>query len=108
MIVSISSDASVALLEETNFKRFHVEVDAPKAALPTLQQRLGSTIDFTDAETAWVSIEFLGSLPAVAGNSDWRASLDQMIEKAKPHGWIDETRHAIRAHVVWQGEGASA
>jgi hypothetical protein len=24
-----------------------------------------------------------------------------MIEKAKPHGWIDEQKKAIKAHIEW-------
>ena len=30
-------------------------------------------------------------------------SLTAMIEKARPHGWIDEARKAIKAHVEWVG-----
>ena len=26
-----------------------------------------------------------------------------MIEKARPHGWIDDSRKAIKAHVEWVG-----
>jgi len=26
-----------------------------------------------------------------------------MIEKARPHGWIDDARQAIKAHVEWVG-----
>ena len=29
--------------------------------------------------------------------------LTTMIEKARPHGWIDEARQAIKAHVEWVG-----
>jgi len=24
-----------------------------------------------------------------------------MIEKARPHGWIDDDRKAIKAHIEW-------
>jgi hypothetical protein len=24
-----------------------------------------------------------------------------MIEKARPHGWIDDQRKAIKAHIEW-------
>jgi len=26
-----------------------------------------------------------------------------MIEKARPHGWIDDQRKAIKAHIEWVG-----
>jgi hypothetical protein len=31
----------------------------------------------------------------------WQQALTGMIEKAKPHGWIDAQRQAIKAHVEW-------
>ena len=34
----------------------------------------------------------------------WRKEqLGKMIEKAKPYGWIDEAKDAIKAHVKWSG-----
>jgi hypothetical protein len=29
------------------------------------------------------------------------AKFSAMIEKARPHGWIDEQRKAIKAHIEW-------
>jgi hypothetical protein len=29
-----------------------------------------------------------------------------MIEKARPHGWIDDNRNAIKAHVEWVVTGS--
>ena len=31
----------------------------------------------------------------------WAQNFSAMIEKAKPHGWIDEKRKAIKAHIEW-------
>ena len=37
-----------------------------------------------------------------AQDQAWQQNLSAMIEKAKPHGWIDEARKAIKAHIEWQ------
>ena len=37
----------------------------------------------------------------VAGDAAWQGNLGAMMEKAKPHGWIDEQKKAIKAHIEW-------
>jgi hypothetical protein len=39
--------------------------------------------------------------PGVEFDDEWQQSLTVMIDKARPHGWIDDTRKAIKAHVEW-------
>jgi hypothetical protein len=36
-----------------------------------------------------------------ANDATWQGHLGTMIEKAKPHGWIDEQKTAIKAHIEW-------
>jgi hypothetical protein len=33
----------------------------------------------------------------------WQRNFSAMIEKARPHGWIDDQRKAIKAHIEWVG-----
>ena len=37
----------------------------------------------------------------MANDAAWQGNLGTMIEKAKPHGWIDEQKKAIKAHIEW-------
>jgi hypothetical protein len=37
----------------------------------------------------------------VAQDATWQQNLGVMMEKAKPHGWIDEQKKAIKAHIEW-------
>jgi hypothetical protein len=39
----------------------------------------------------------------LAQDTAWQAALTGMIDKARPHGWIDEARAAIKAHLEWTG-----
>jgi hypothetical protein len=59
--------------------------------------------ELPDADTAWISQDALRTRTEVATDTAWQQSFAAMIEKARPHGWIDEARKAIKAHVVWVG-----
>jgi hypothetical protein len=56
-----------------------------------------------DADTAWISQDALRLRPEVAADAAWQQSFAAMIEKARPHGWVDDARKAIKAHVDWVG-----
>jgi hypothetical protein len=52
-----------------------------------------------DADTAWIFQDALRQWPGVAEDPAWREDFATMIEKARPQGWIDDKRAAIKAHV---------
>ena len=62
---------------------------------------LAGTAELSDADTAWVLEAALRAWPDVADDAAWQQALGGMIEKARPHGWIDDARKAIKAHVEW-------
>lgn len=101
MIVTSSADGQLGLRDPQDFRRFHVEVAAPAASLEILRAALAGRVEFVDAETAWVATGAVERL--AADDPAWRQDFQAMIAKARPHGWIDDARGAIRAHVVWQG-----
>lgn len=103
MIIRISADLVPALDDAANFRRFHVELAVPPAALPRLRSGLAGLADWTDATEAWISIAALQALPEAPADPAWREGLEAMIEKARPHGWVRATPvPAIKAHLVWQ------
>ena len=65
--------------------------------------RLRAPPSSPDADTAWISQAALRRWPEVAQDAAWQQALAAMIEKARPHGWIDDARAAIKAHVEWVG-----
>lgn len=100
MIVALSADGSFRLDEPDDFRKFKVVVAAGRDNFAGLRDRFGGTVDFTDADTAWVAITALRDWTEDAA---WRQQLDAMIEKAAPHGWVDDAGRRVRAHVEWQG-----
>jgi|SRR6185436_5689583 hypothetical protein len=85
-----------------NFRAFKLVVDGRREDLERVREALGGTIDLVDCDTAWVLEATLRGAPEIVQDRTWQDALGTMIEKARPHGWIDNTRKAIKAHVEWR------
>jgi hypothetical protein len=57
--------------------------------------------ELSDAETAWIFQAALRQWPGIEHDAAWQQNFSAMIEKARPHGWIDDQRNAIKAHIEW-------
>ena len=73
---------------------------APRWGVKMLIQ-IFSTAELPDQATAWIFEQALRQRPEVAQDATWQRNLGAMMEKAKPHGWIDEQKKAIKAHIEW-------
>ena len=99
MFVKLSADGRVSLEEHDNFRAFKLVVEGEPAKLDSARASLDAVADVPDNGTAWI---FEAWLRDNAPDAAWQQSLGAMIEKAKPHGWIDERRKAIKAHIEWR------
>ncbi len=104
MFIRVAADGTVTLEDRGNFRAFKIVAEGGPARIAAVRQALGATADLPDAGSAWVSEKALRSWPGVSRDIQWQAALDSMIEKARPHGWIDDRRRAIKAHVEWTDE----
>ena len=102
MIISVHASNDVTLDEPQNFRGFKVVVKIPDASLEEAQHALSGIATMPDRETAWVSAEALRQWRGVKDDPEWQKGFEAMIEKATPHGWIDEANSAIKAHVEWE------
>lgn len=100
MIVALTKTGVFELNEPDDFRNFKVVVDAGPEGLAGLRDHLAGSVDFDDADTAWVAI---AALRDWSGDASWQQGLAAMIEKARPHGWIDPAGLRVRAHVEWLG-----
>jgi hypothetical protein len=103
MFVKVFADGRVSLEDPGNFRAFNVVVEGSPEKIDHARRALVGLADVSDKETAWVFEAGLRQRPEVTQDAAWQQSLGGMIEKAKPHGWIDEARKAIRAHIEWVG-----
>ena len=102
MFIKVSADGSVTLEERDNFRAFKLVVTGNAAKLDAARKTLAGVAELPDEKNAWIFEAALRRFVDVAQDQAWQQNLSAMIEKAKPHGWIDEMRKAIKAHVEWQ------
>jgi hypothetical protein len=102
MFVKLAADGSVSLEDRDNFRAFKLVVTGNASKLDEVRKALNGVADIPDEKTAWISQAALRNWSDVARDQAWQQNLSAMIEKAKPHGWIDEQRQAIKAHIEWQ------
>ena len=102
MFVKVAADHSVSLEDRDNFRAFKLVVTGNASKLDAVRKALAGVAELPDEKTAWIFEAALRRWQDVAQDQAWQQNLSAMIEKAKPHGWIDETRKAIKAHVEWQ------
>ena len=101
MFVKVSADGSVQLEDRDNFRAFKLVIAGDRRTIDDVRRVLGHVAEFVDGDTAWVFADALRQRAEVANNPAWQQNFSAMIEKARPHGWIDDQRNAIKAHVEW-------
>src|ERR1700712_2425075 len=102
MFVKVSKDERVTLEDRDNFRAFKLVIEGAPENLAAARVALAGVVELIDEKISWVSEAALRNWGGVAADAAWQQSLSAMIEKARPHGWIDEQRQAIRAHVEWE------
>ena len=101
MFVKLGIDGTVSLEDRDNFRAFKLVVEGAPKRLDQARRALANIAEIEDETHAWIYEQALRQRPEVAGNNTWQTNLGAMIEKAKPHGWIDEQKKAIKAHIEW-------
>jgi len=101
MFVKVAADGSVSLEDKDNFRAFKIVVEGGPSRLDQVRRALSGTAEVQDQGHAWIYEQALRKRPEVANDAAWQGNLGAMIEKAKPHGWVDEAKQAIRAHIEW-------
>jgi hypothetical protein len=99
------TDSGVVLDDPQDFESFKVQVDRIDAPPEQLAAAFSGIAVFSDPHTAWVFEAALRQWKGCEKDAAWQAGLDRMIAKARPHGWIDDARGAIRSHVEWLQRG---
>ena len=101
MFIKVAADGSVSLEDRDNFRAFKLVVEGGPARLDQARRALSGTAEIPDQSTAWIYEQALRQRPEVVSDAAWQSNLGTMIEKAKPHGWVDEAKKAIKAHIEW-------
>ena len=103
MFLKFSASGGLQFEDRNNFRAFKLVVDAARDRLDAVRSAVAGTAELPDGETAWILEDALRRWPDVEHDAAWQQAFTAMIEKARPHGWVDDARRAIKAHIEWLG-----
>jgi hypothetical protein len=101
MFLKLTAGGELLFEDRANFRAFKLVVEGSRDRLEAVRRATAGKAELPDAETAWISQDALRQWPGVDQDAAWQQNLSAMIEKARPHGWIDDDRKAIKAHIEW-------
>ncbi len=101
MFLKLSAADGLQFEDRDNFRAFKLVVEDDRGRLDDVRRALAGKAELPDADTAWILEDTLRRWPGLESNAGWQQNFSAMIEKARPHGWIDDARKAIKAHVEW-------
>ena len=101
MFLKLSTNNELTFEDRNNFRAFKLVVEGDRNNLEQVRNAVSGKADISDGETAWIFENALRGWPGVGQDAQWQQNFAVMIEKARPHGWIDDARKAIKAHIEW-------
>ena len=101
MFLKISQAGGPEFEDRHNFRAFRLVVEGDRGRLDDARRAVAGKAELPDADTAWIFEDALRRWPGVESDAAWQQSFSAMIDKARPHGWIDDDRKAIKAHIEW-------
>ncbi len=101
MFLKMTPGGELLFEDRENFRAFKLVVEGGRERLDAARKATAGKAELADAETAWISEDALRQWPGVEHDAAWQQNFSAMIEKARPHGWIDDERKAIKAHIEW-------
>ena len=103
LYLKLSAAGELTFEDRDNFRAFKFVAVGDRSNLDPVRKAVAGTAELPDAETAWFLEDALRHWPGVKADKAWQRNFSAMIEKARPHGWIDDARKAIKAHIEWVG-----
>lgn len=101
MIITVAEDSRLGLRDPEDFRGFEIEVADPRISVAQALAALRTLGDVAEDGHVWIGEAALVKLAGRAQDTDWLGKLAAMKDKARPYGWVDDDRHAIRAHIKW-------
>ena len=101
MFLKLAAAGDLQFEDRNNFRAFKLVVEGGRDRLDAVRRALAGKAELPDADAAWIFEDALRRWPGVENDAAWQQNFSAMIEKARPYGWIDDQRGAIKAHIEW-------
>lgn len=95
---------SFDLVQPSDCQRFSVRV-VGSGDLHDLEETLAECGAVED-DHVWVDVDVIRRLARFSTDEGWDTDFAGMVRYAQEHGWLDEQRNRIRAHLEWPGATA--
>jgi len=103
MFLKLTAAGELRFEDRQNFRTFKLVVEGDRGGLDAVRRAVAARAEVPDADTAWIYQHALRQWPGVEQDEGWQQNFSTMIEKARSHGWIDDQRRAVKAHIEWVG-----
>jgi hypothetical protein len=103
VFLKLTKSGELLFEDRHNFRAFKLVVEADRSQIAAVRRAIAEKAMLPDADTAWVFQEELRGWPGIEHDAEWQRNFAAMIEKARPHGWINDEDMTIKAHVEWTG-----
>ncbi len=91
----------VSLEEPDDTGRFHVTVRGGTDRALVFGALVDAAAGRLDGDEAWITVDAIRRLAGSQVGPDWETAFEAMLDYARSKGWLDETTHAVQAHVEW-------
>jgi hypothetical protein len=91
----------VTLEEPADTGRFHVVVTGGSDRALVFGALVDAAAGRLEGDDAWITVDALRRLAADRGGAGWDDDFAAMLDYARGKGWLDDTTHALQAHVEW-------
>lgn len=98
--VDVTPQRPVVTLEEPDdCTRFHLEVVGGADFGRVFGALVDAAAGRLEGDHALITVDAVRRMAAGRVGDDWDARFDGMLDYARTKGWIDDTGHAIQAHI---------
>ena len=101
MFLKLTAGGELLFEDRQNFRAFKLVVEADRASLPKSAQRSTARRPCPMRTPPGSSRRRYAVGTGVEHDAAWQQNFAAMIEKARPHGWINDEDMTIKAHVEW-------
>jgi len=101
MFLKLTAGGELQFEDRQNFRAFKLVIEGDRSSLEAVRRAVAGKAELPDTETAWIYQAALRQWSGVEHDTAWQQNFSAMIEKARPHGWVDDQRNAIKAHIEW-------
>jgi hypothetical protein len=101
VFLKLTAGGELLFEDRANFRAFKLVVEGGRERLEEVRKGFAGKAELPDAENAWIYQDALRQWPGIEHDAAWQQNFSAMIEKARPHGWIDDDRKAVKAHIEW-------